>query len=262
MIFTGDYGAAGAVDLYGRSYGLPHAISGHNSYWWWGPAGARNGSTIIAVDLPRPYLRTIFSEVTPAGTVATPDGVWSEERGDPIWICRGQRLTWAQAWPDARIERANEIFSFRQIYARLTADGAVHLRYERCWDVHKTDAAQIGGSGETGDVADDSAAHRYNCGVTIGAGQDQLSRDLLDGGEIFRRFAVVEQHGAHRHASVGCEERAATGDPNVPRRAARRAHRCRWIRLGATSTRQRARKSPAHIAPGTRRWTKGCEWSA
>ena len=83
-------------------YGLPHAISGDNSYWWWGPAGARNGSTTIAVDLSQPYLRTIFSEVTPAGTVATPDGVWSEERGDPIWVCRGQKLTWAQAWPGAK----------------------------------------------------------------------------------------------------------------------------------------------------------------
>ena len=43
VILTGDYGAAGAVDLYGRSYGLPNAISGDNSYWWWGPADARNG---------------------------------------------------------------------------------------------------------------------------------------------------------------------------------------------------------------------------
>ena len=43
VIFTGDYGAAGAVDLYGGRYGLPHAISGHNSYWWWGPGDASNG---------------------------------------------------------------------------------------------------------------------------------------------------------------------------------------------------------------------------
>ena len=102
VILTGDYGAAGAVDLYGRSYGLPNAISGDNSYWWWGPADARNGSTAIAIDLPQPYLQSIFSEVTSAGTVMTPDGVWSEERGDPIWVCRGQRLTWAQAWPGAK----------------------------------------------------------------------------------------------------------------------------------------------------------------
>lgn len=102
VIFTGDYGAAGAVDLYGGRYRLPHAISGHNSYWWWGPGNAKDGATTIAVDLPRSYLQTIFSEVIPAGSVATPDGVWSEERGDPIWVCRGQRLTWTRAWPAAK----------------------------------------------------------------------------------------------------------------------------------------------------------------
>jgi hypothetical protein len=102
VIFAGDYGAAGAVDLYGSRYGLPHAISGHNNYWWWGPSGAQDGATTIAVDLPRSYLLTIFTNVTPEGTVATPHGAWSEERGDPIWVCTGQKVSWAQAWPDAR----------------------------------------------------------------------------------------------------------------------------------------------------------------
>jgi hypothetical protein len=102
VVFTGDYGAAGAVDQYGSAYGLPHAISGHNSYWWWGPTGARSGATTIAVNLSRSYLLTIFSEVRSAGTVATPNGVWSEERGDPIWICSGQKISWATAWPAAK----------------------------------------------------------------------------------------------------------------------------------------------------------------
>jgi 4-amino-4-deoxy-L-arabinose transferase-like glycosyltransferase len=102
VIYAGDYGAAGAVDLYGARYGLPHAISGHNSYWWWGPAGAHNGATTIAIDLPRQYLRTIFTKVIPAGTVTTPNDVWTEEQGDPIWICSGQKVSWAQAWPVAR----------------------------------------------------------------------------------------------------------------------------------------------------------------
>ena len=101
VIFTGDYGAAGAVDLYGSRYGLPHAISGHNNYWWWGPARPPTGDH-IAVNLDRAYLQTIFAEVLPAGTVDTGHGVWTEERGDPIWICRHQKLTWAQAWPSAR----------------------------------------------------------------------------------------------------------------------------------------------------------------
>lgn len=102
VVFTGDYGAAGAIDLWGSRYGLRDAISGHNNYWWWGPAGASNGATTIAVNLPRSYLLTIFSDVTPAGVVHTPGDVWTEERGDPIWICRGQKATWAAAWPAAR----------------------------------------------------------------------------------------------------------------------------------------------------------------
>ena len=102
VIFTGDYGAAGAIDLFGPHDHLPHAISGHNTYWLWGPAGATDGATTIAVDLSQSYLETIFGQVTPASTVDTGHGVWTEERGDPIWICRQQKLPWAQVWPDAR----------------------------------------------------------------------------------------------------------------------------------------------------------------
>ncbi len=33
VIYTGDYGAAGAIDLYGPAYRLPEAISGQNNIW-------------------------------------------------------------------------------------------------------------------------------------------------------------------------------------------------------------------------------------
>jgi hypothetical protein len=102
VIFTGDYGAAGAVDLYGHRYGLPDAISGHNSYWWWGPVGATNGATTVAVNLDRAYLDTIFAHVVTAGTVQTPHNIWSEERGAPIFICTQQKISWTQAWPNAK----------------------------------------------------------------------------------------------------------------------------------------------------------------
>ena len=102
VVLTGDYGAAGAVDEFGAPYGLPHAISDHNSYWMWGPAGARTGATTLAVNEHYGDLTRIFAHVTLVGSVATPHGVWTEERGDPIWLCRGQRITWQAAWPTLR----------------------------------------------------------------------------------------------------------------------------------------------------------------
>ena len=102
VVFTGDYGAAGAVDQFGARYGLPHAISGHNNYWLWGPAGAATGATTIAVNVPRGELDRMFARVTRAGSVDTGHAVWTEERGAPIWICRAQTESWAAAWPGLR----------------------------------------------------------------------------------------------------------------------------------------------------------------
>ena len=38
-IFAQDYGQAGAIDFFGPKYGLPPALSGHQTYWLWGPRG-------------------------------------------------------------------------------------------------------------------------------------------------------------------------------------------------------------------------------
>ena len=47
-IFTQNYGEAGAIDYFGRPYGLPTAISGHQNYFYWGPHGF-TGSCLIIV---------------------------------------------------------------------------------------------------------------------------------------------------------------------------------------------------------------------
>ena len=48
-IFGQNYGQAGAVDLFGTKYGLPNAISGHQSYFLWGPRGYTGESMIVMV---------------------------------------------------------------------------------------------------------------------------------------------------------------------------------------------------------------------
>ncbi len=46
-IFGQNYGQAGAIDLFGPKYGLPPAISGHQSYFLWGPRDYTGASVIV-----------------------------------------------------------------------------------------------------------------------------------------------------------------------------------------------------------------------
>src|SRR5262249_25815463 len=46
-IFAQNYGQAGAVDLFGPRLGLPPAISGHQSYFLWGPREYTGESMIV-----------------------------------------------------------------------------------------------------------------------------------------------------------------------------------------------------------------------
>src|SRR6185295_1320714 len=64
-ILAPNYGVAGAIDRLGRPRGLPRALSGHNSYWLWGPQGER-GEVVIVIGESEARLREWFAEVTHA----------------------------------------------------------------------------------------------------------------------------------------------------------------------------------------------------
>ena len=69
MNFTADYGEAGAIDVFGPSMGLPQAVSGHNTMWWWGP-GNPHATTVVAAapgPLDADQLRRLPAPVLPAG---------------------------------------------------------------------------------------------------------------------------------------------------------------------------------------------------
>jgi hypothetical protein len=108
VIFAGDYGEAGAIDELGRGTGLPQAVSGHNTYWWWGP-GNPQATTVIAV-APGPmdvtgygaYLRQFFGSVRVAATLSNPSGVDNQERGGHVYVCTQPRESWARIWPRLR----------------------------------------------------------------------------------------------------------------------------------------------------------------
>ncbi len=102
-ILTGNYGEAGAINFWRDRYGLPKAISGHNTYWWWGYDDLKGGP-VIAVDIPRSVLERYWGDVQMAGTLGS-DGVTidPQERGNVIWICRDQKVPWQSIWPNLRV---------------------------------------------------------------------------------------------------------------------------------------------------------------
>jgi hypothetical protein len=96
-IFAQDYGQAGAIDFLGRRYGLPPALSGHQTYYLWGPRGY-SGNCMIVLDDSREKLESMFEHVEYVGTSA--DNPYALERELPVFICRGAKFgTLAEAWP-------------------------------------------------------------------------------------------------------------------------------------------------------------------
>ena len=108
VIFTSNYGEASAINELGRGTGLPAAVSGHNTYWWWGPGNPR-ATTVLAV-MPGPidgtgegaYLRQFFTSVRAAATLSNPYRIHNQEWGGHVYLCTGPRHPWAQMWPRLR----------------------------------------------------------------------------------------------------------------------------------------------------------------
>ena len=96
-ILAKNYGQAGAIDYFGASWGLPHAISGHNSYYLWGPR-QYTGEVAIAVGMPIDDLKAIFGQVDLAATINNEYAI-PEENNLPVYICRKPKMTLQQAWP-------------------------------------------------------------------------------------------------------------------------------------------------------------------
>jgi len=96
-IFAQDYGQAGAIDFLGPRYGLPPALSGHQSWWLWGPRGY-SGNCLIVLDDERERLETLFQSVEYVGD--SPHNPYALEDGLSFYICRGAKFgTLSDLWP-------------------------------------------------------------------------------------------------------------------------------------------------------------------
>jgi hypothetical protein len=95
-IFANNYGEAGAIDFFGRKYGLPKAISNHQNYWYWGPREYR-GDIVIVLGSNGTGDRKNFASVEAAGRVESPYSRPDEHF--QIFLCRGLKATLQDVWP-------------------------------------------------------------------------------------------------------------------------------------------------------------------
>jgi hypothetical protein len=98
-ILVGNYGEAGAINLYGPAYDLPEAISGVNSYWLRG-YGDPPPQLLIVLGFSQEQVNRVFDVCEAAGQVSNRYGVANEEtRFHPdIFVCRGLRQSWPEFW--------------------------------------------------------------------------------------------------------------------------------------------------------------------
>lgn len=98
-ILASNYGEAGAINVYGPAYNLPHAISGMDSNWLWG-YGDPPPETVIVLGMTPSDAYALFETCSIAGTTANPYGIQNiESQSFPdILLCRHLRQPWEQFW--------------------------------------------------------------------------------------------------------------------------------------------------------------------
>jgi hypothetical protein len=97
VIVAQNYGEASAIDFFGRQYGLPPVISGHNQYYLWGTRGY-SGNVLIDVAGDCGARAHLFATSQRAATFTSP-WIMPYEDGIPIMVCRGIQEPLAELWP-------------------------------------------------------------------------------------------------------------------------------------------------------------------
>jgi len=102
VLFAGNYGEAGAINLFGPALGLPRAVSGHQNYFLWGYGKAGDDAVIITRGR-RENLEAQCQSVEQAGTHFHPWGLPGQN--GPIFVCRGLKTPLAELWPRMKVWR-------------------------------------------------------------------------------------------------------------------------------------------------------------
>lgn len=101
IIYGRNYGEAGAVDFFGKKYGLPPAFSGHNSYFFWPPQKGYKANVIIIIGGSKEDHEKNLDSVTEVDRTACPYCM-PYENNRPIYIGRGFKHSLEEIWPSVK----------------------------------------------------------------------------------------------------------------------------------------------------------------
>jgi hypothetical protein len=98
-ILTGNYGEAGALNLYGPALGLPHAMGLTNSFWYRG-YDPRLPEIVIVAGFKLEEGRRLFASCVVAAKNTNSYDIENEESRDhpDILLCRNLRAPWPEYW--------------------------------------------------------------------------------------------------------------------------------------------------------------------
>lgn len=98
-VLAGNYGEAGAIDLYGPERGLPPAVSGHLTYRYWTPSTETlAATTLLVVGYERSWLAPRCTTLDQEAIIGNRADVDNEDAGGAVLRCH-LRGTLADLWP-------------------------------------------------------------------------------------------------------------------------------------------------------------------
>ncbi len=93
-ILTGNYGEAGAVNLFGPAYGLPRAYSRHQNYWYWGPPPVAYANLIVV----QWSQKDVQDNCTSWRAYDHYARFGMAEENTPIYLCRNAKFNIQKIW--------------------------------------------------------------------------------------------------------------------------------------------------------------------
>lgn len=93
-IWAGNYGEAGAINLFGPKYGLPTAYSRHQNHWYWGPP-PQVYKNLIVIEWG---LDDVQENCTSYQEFDRYNRFGMGEENSPIYLCRGVKFDIQKIW--------------------------------------------------------------------------------------------------------------------------------------------------------------------